>query len=99
MILATQTTPWLEELGRFHVVIVHFPFALLVVAAVAELWSMVRRRGISRTARVCLVLGALAAAAAAGSGWVHAGAEDASQTLSIHRRLGIATAAISILTL
>jgi hypothetical protein len=38
--------PFLEHLlawlGKFHVLVVHFPIALLIVAASGELWSLYR---------------------------------------------------------
>ena len=35
---------WLQTLGRFHVAIVHFPIALLLVAGMVEAWRALRRK-------------------------------------------------------
>ena len=60
-------------IGRMHVVIVHFPIALLVSAAAAEAWGLWRKTPtIAPATRFCLWLGAISAVAAGGLGWVHA---------------------------
>jgi uncharacterized membrane protein len=86
----------LGRLGPFHVVAVHFPIALLIVAALAEGWFAGRgRRTLSPSVRFCVLLGAAGAVAGAALGWLHArngyGAEMP-QILEIHRWLGTATA-------
>jgi uncharacterized membrane protein len=80
----------LDWLGRFHVVVVHFPIALLVVAAAGELLSW--RRDTSRPApavHFCVLFAAAGAAAATTLGWLHADfgayAGSSSQTLTLHR--------------
>ncbi len=58
-------------LGKFHVLVVHFPIALLVVAAVGELWSLCC--GIRKPApavRFCVLFAAAGAAAAVTLGWL-----------------------------
>jgi mono/diheme cytochrome c family protein/uncharacterized membrane protein len=57
--------------GRFHVVVVHFPIALLLVAAFGEAWGLLHRSAaVAPSVRLCLSLGAFAALLAAGLGWV-----------------------------
>src|SRR5690349_21433011 len=68
---AAASTAWAQSFGRFHVVVVHFPIALLILAAVIELWAMVRRKTPSPTAAVCAVFGTLGAIVASTSGWYH----------------------------
>jgi uncharacterized membrane protein len=56
--LAATNSAYAQTLGRLHVVIVHFPIALLLVAGVIELYRTLRgKRGLSPTAAVCLGLG------------------------------------------
>ena len=81
-------------IGRFHVLVIHFPIALLVSAAVAEAWWLWGRRfGMNPAVRYCVLLGAAGAVAAAALGWVRApfsGYADAATTLLLHRWIGTA---------
>jgi mono/diheme cytochrome c family protein len=87
-------------LGRLHVVFVHFPIALLLVAALVEAWRIVRRTpGASPTAVVCLAIGAASAVLAAVMGWYHKQSLPDSRSLTAHQWLGMATAAVAILPL
>jgi mono/diheme cytochrome c family protein len=43
---APGLTPTLRQLGRLHVVLVHFPIALLIAAAAGEVWSILRGCGL-----------------------------------------------------
>ncbi|MCC6425953.1 MAG: PSD1 domain-containing protein [Phycisphaerales bacterium] len=98
---ASQPLPdrlWLAA-GKMHPLVVHFPIALLVVAAVFEFIRL--RRGINKpssAAFVCLWLGALGAIAAAALGWSSAETAGYSGStawiLTTHRWLGVATAII-----
>jgi mono/diheme cytochrome c family protein len=82
----------LAVFGRTHVVLVHFPIALLIVAAGLTLWPR-RSEGLQAAARVCLALGLLGALAAASSGWTLATFDppDAAQQpiLRLHRALSL----------
>jgi uncharacterized membrane protein len=85
----------LRALGKFHVVVIHFPIALLLAAAAGELWSM--RRGLREPApavQFCVLLGAAGAVAAAGLGWLRASgggfAGSSSPAFVLHRLLGTA---------
>lgn len=74
----TAVTVSLAELevcwfGRFHLLALHFPIALVIAAGLAEGWSMWRRRP-PGAARFCLWLGAMAAVPTAALGWLHAAA-------------------------
>lgn len=86
-----------ELLGRFHVVVVHFPIALLLVGGALELANL-RRADATRAsaARLCIALGAASAVVSAVLGWIHADCigtgGSAADTLMLHRWLGIATA-------
>ncbi len=83
----------LDVLGRAHVAVVHFPIALLVVAAALEFVARVRSRTDFETSIQLLArLGALAAIVAAALGWLHAEREplggSAHDTLERHRWIG-----------
>jgi uncharacterized membrane protein/cytochrome c553 len=91
-----------RAIGRLHPVVIHFPIALLVAAAVFETVSALRRRGASPAAMGCLAMGAAGAAAAAVAGWFNAAYEhagDVSSTLLVHRWTGIGAAVAAGLAL
>jgi uncharacterized membrane protein len=90
-------------LGKFHVLVVHFPIALLLAAAAGELWCVWRRRATPETAvRFCVLLGAGGAAAAVVPGWLDAdfggygaGAPD---LLRLHRWVGTGAGLWAVVT-
>jgi len=88
----------LAWLGRFHPPLIHFPIALISVAAATELaflWTA--RRFFADVTLLLAALGASAAIAAALLGWFFAGfyLADGEQLLMLHRWLGTATAAVA----
>ncbi|MFZ2874477.1 MAG: c-type cytochrome domain-containing protein [Phycisphaerales bacterium] len=101
--------------GRLHPVLVHFPIALVALAAGAEVLSAVagRRcgavrglgmmvRGPSALARGCLVVGAPAAGITAWSGWLNAMHEHGGGgplEIEGHRWVGIAAAAVALMAM
>jgi uncharacterized membrane protein/mono/diheme cytochrome c family protein len=101
---------WLELIGQLHPALVHFPVALLVVAAALELVNTIggvlgREDGEypSSAARTCLTLAALGGAAAAFSGWtlsermvISARIADA---VEWHRWSGVGAAGLAIAAL
>ena len=95
--------PWL---GRFHPMVVHFPIALLLMAAAAELVLMFAgAKHFAFAARFCLWGGALGALVAAPLGWADAlSVEDdyvglSARLLFFHRWGGTATALVAGLAL
>lgn len=97
--------PTLRWLGRFHVVLLHFPIALLALALVLELaqWAALRRWLPAAPAPVTtfvLGAGALSACAAAVCGWLLSfeGGYDPA-LLQRHFYLGLAGAAGGLLAL
>jgi uncharacterized membrane protein/mono/diheme cytochrome c family protein len=94
-----RTVRWL---GKFHLLLLHFPIALVLAAGFAELLSLRRRNSVpSETVRFCLWLGALAAIPTAALGWLHASSGNGSSSpelLAIHRLLGTATAVWLVFT-
>lgn len=106
-VLVTLLRDWgiqpdiLRFAGRVHPMLVHFPIALLIAAAVLE---MLRRKGRERPARgayACLGMAAFFGVAAAAAGWLNAALEPHSRslatTLTNHRWLGVATASCALL--
>ena len=85
--------------GRAHVVLVHFPVALLLVAAALAFWP---HRGESHAAASgwCLALGLLGALAASASGWVFAELDPPGRSLEDrllwHRVSGLACAGAAL---
>ena len=88
-------------LGRFHPVVVHFPIALVLAAAAAEIAGMLRRRPrFLDAARLALVAGAVGSAVSALLGWAAWNfatipAESAAAMFS-HRWLGTASAVVCL---
>jgi uncharacterized membrane protein len=86
--------------GRLHMVLVHFPIALLLAAAALAFWPR-RRAEHAAASDWCLVLGLLGAVAAAGSGWVLAEVEPPgraqAESLLWHRVGGLATLGAGLL--
>src|SRR3954470_8535441 len=88
--------PW-QLLGKLHVVVVHFPIALIILAGLIELPRM-RKNSISETGYLCLMLGAVATVVAASMGWVNAanafeGSTTVPRALALHRWTGVSLAA------
>ena len=92
----------LRWLGKFHLLLLHFPIALVLAAGVGEIWSVWRRHPIpSEVVRFCLWLGALAAIPTVGLGWLFAAAGNGAgspQLLLVHRWLGTTAAVWLVLT-
>lgn len=96
--------PFWHFSGAFHPVTVHFPIALLLVAALLEGIALLRRRRRPRAAAVtCLWLGAVGAVVAAILGWANADAAgefagELAPIVSAHRWLGVALVALALVT-
>jgi hypothetical protein len=88
---------WLALFGRTHVIVIHFPIALLLMAALGEVWSRVRGRTAGWTTAT-LICGAMGAAVSMALGWmlVIFDGYDASVTLTLHQYLGTATAILAV---
>lgn len=89
------------SLGKLHVLTVHFPVALLLLAGVLELIGMVTRgSGLQAVARVNFAVGACAALIAAPLGWIMAAhstyGEELAANLFNHRWLGVTVATLSL---
>jgi hypothetical protein len=80
--------------GRFHLLLLHFPIALVLAAGVGELASAWRGSRVpSPAVQFCLSLAAVAAVPTVALGWLHAaagGGVGSPQLLAAHRWLGTA---------
>jgi uncharacterized membrane protein len=100
-VLIIEPDAWLQALGRMHPLVLHFPLALVLAAGFLELLVVLRGRSeASGSVKTCLVLGALGALAAGGTGWLFAeydgpGSSLAS-TLLWHRWTAIAGGALTL---
>jgi uncharacterized membrane protein/mono/diheme cytochrome c family protein len=92
----------LRWFGKFHLLALHFPIALVIAAAIAEALNVWRRSAVpSDAGRFCLVLAAVTAVPTAVLGWLHAAAGNgvgSPQLLMAHRWVGTSTAAWLVLT-
>lgn len=89
----------IDFLGRLHPAAVHFPIALLILAALIELAMIVRPQlGLKRTVGILLWVGAISGTFAAILGWYAGGfrLSDRSDVLFIHRWNGTAIAVIAL---
>ncbi|HEX4612428.1 MAG TPA: hypothetical protein VH092_29810 [Urbifossiella sp.] len=84
----------LRWLGKFHLLLLHFPVALVLAAAAGEVVSLRRgERAASPAVRFCLTFAAITAVPTVALGWVHAAAGSgvgSPQLLAAHRWLGTA---------
>jgi len=89
-------------LGRLHLLVLHFPVALLLVAALLEAWAWLRSRGrgrVSQAAGVCVWLGVIGSVVSVATGWLNAGLPGTSTLVEIHRWTGTAAAAVGLVVL
>jgi mono/diheme cytochrome c family protein len=86
----------LRWVGKFHLLMIHFPIALIFAAGLGEGWSIWRRSLVpSNVVRFCLWIAALAAVPTVVLGWLYAaGGNGASSPLLLlaHRWLGTTAA-------
>lgn len=69
---ATRGKSWQAFLGQFHVVVLHFPIALIIASLLAEvIYAVTKATGLAQAGRFCLWLGTLGALAATFTGWAH----------------------------
>ena len=86
----------LRLVGKFHLLMIHFPIALVLAAGLGEMLSLWRRSSTpSESVRFCLLVAALAAIPTACLGWLHALAGNgvgSPQLLLAHRWFGTTAA-------
>ena len=86
-------------IGKFHLLLMHFPIALVLAAAAAELAVIATPRQVWRTVAVANIrAGAVMGVVTATTGWLFALSPlvDASPSLEWHRWVGMAGAAGAI---
>lgn len=92
-----------SPLGRLHPLVVHFPIALLTVAFLAEVLSLVRLGKHRGTVRFCLWVGVLGAFAASWLGWALGDLQPRSgssgQLMERHRWYAVGTLGVAVLAL
>ncbi len=100
---SAPSADWIWRLaGRLHPMMVHFPIALLLLAAFLAAIRILRRRGLppGPAESACTVIGAVSAAAAAVLGWANADYQDyagkTADLLAVHRNLGLGVAGLSL---
>lgn len=87
-----------DFLGRLHPLAAHFPVALLLMAALAEILLLMRPAlGLETAVRFLVAGGAVGAGIAALLGWFAGGwrLDDRSETLGLHRWNGTVIAAVA----
>jgi uncharacterized membrane protein len=85
--------------GRLHPLLVHFPIALILIAAIAELVCVTTRFPQWHTVAVANIrAGSAFAVASAGAGWLLASSRivEASDALEWHRWLGLMAALAAV---
>ncbi|MEM7165761.1 MAG: c-type cytochrome domain-containing protein [Planctomycetota bacterium] len=98
---STGEPTWLRFGGRLHVVLIHFPVALLLLAAPLALLGRLREdRFWERASVEAVAIGGAAACVAVGSGWANAHYEAHGGALADlvfwHRWCGVAAAALAV---
>lgn len=97
--LAASDGPTLWTLfGRFHPATVHFPIALLTLAAALEIWQLLRRKNtFHRATLTCTIVALVSAIVASLMGWANASGKKHDDTLETHRWAGIVTTGIVLI--
>ena len=93
-----ESPPAIETLTMLHPATVHFPIALLLVAAALEALLIVRpRSGLEQTVRITLYFAAAGTVIAALFGWIHTGIWMGGDTvMQRHRWVGTGLAVFSL---
>ena len=82
-------------LGRLHPMLVHFPIALILVAAVLELVLLVRRpERPAPTASLCVWVGTIFACISIWCGWALGEESGGGDVLELHRWFGVAAGGV-----
>lgn len=94
---------WIKWIGNFHPVVLHFPIALIIMTAVAELLSLKSRSPLfSQAARFMIIAAACTALPTALLGLAYGYDVNYDVTLSLlfwwHRLSGLSTASVAIIT-
>ncbi len=94
---------WQRFIGRTHPMAVHFPIALITVAAIFEVGRVfLRRRGPLTASLLCLGFAVLTSGHAIGAGWLNAANEThcgVKDLVELHRWVGIGAGSLALLAL
>jgi uncharacterized membrane protein len=95
-LLAGEKPSMVELFGRAHVMVVHFPVALLMVLALIEILRWRRKEGsMDQSVAIIAVIAAVSSILAIVQGWILAGPNEGNseycKILELHRWLGIST--------
>ena len=102
--LATGSLPYrsIKYAGKYHLLAIHFPIALLLMATVVQWHSVATGRG-GNLVPPLLWFGTFGAVVAAALGWMYAYDSvyfgDDERMLFLHRWLGTSTAVVAVLVL
>ncbi len=90
----------LVYLGKFHPLVVHFPVALILAAAIAELlWLFSRRELLDQGLRFCVLFAAVMTPIAGVLGWFAGEFEGYSGLpLTLHKWIGVGNIALALLS-
>lgn len=102
-LLAGEKPSMVELFGRAHVMVVHFPVALLMVLAFIEILRWRRKEGsMDPSVAIIAVIAALSSILAIVQGWMLAGPNEGNseycKVLELHRWLGISTGVFACAT-
>ncbi|MCP9765573.1 DUF1549 domain-containing protein [Lacihabitans soyangensis] len=91
----------MQFIGRFHIVLVHFPIAILLLATLLEVFSFKNFNSKYRPSiHLAIIIGGISAVFSAIFGYVLAQNEEISgDTLDLHQWGGFSTAILSLITL
>ncbi|NGX54599.1 MAG: hypothetical protein KR126chlam2_00213 [Chlamydiae bacterium] len=94
---------WIKWIGNYHPIALHFPIALIIMTAIAELIGIKSRSPIfKQAARFMIIAAAITALPTALLGLAYGYDVSYDETLSLlfwwHRFLGLSTAALAIIT-
>jgi uncharacterized membrane protein len=99
---ASSAERMIRLLGKLHLLFLHFPIALVIVAGIGELGAVWKHNSVpSESVRFCLWLAAIAAIPTAALGWLFAAGGSgigSPQLLAAHRWLGTITAVWLLVT-
>ncbi len=95
---------FIQSIGKFHPIIVHFPIALMIIAALLEALALVKgKKAYGQALRPMLIIGALSSVVAVLLGFaVATGSDQAGELVTVferHRIAGTTTAVLAVLAL